>query len=89
MSCSYALTVFNFENFLRLCIAALHFNENVHRVQATLPNGDLQWRVEYPKAKAGDFIVRKRKVKMTHGEFFIKFRVRLCNFITIQIMLND
>lgn len=52
----------------RVLLSALHFNENVGRKQAILPNGELSWRTEFPKAKRGEYVMRDRKVKMTYGE---------------------
>lgn len=38
---------------LRLSVAALHFNENSGRQQATSKSGELQYGISYPKAKKG------------------------------------
>jgi hypothetical protein len=45
----------------------MHFNENHKRPQATLSDGSGQWRVEYPKGKAGEHTVRVRRTAMSFG----------------------
>ncbi|ELU01281.1 hypothetical protein CAPTEDRAFT_225303 [Capitella teleta] len=51
----------------RIYLSALHYNENVNRRQATLACGEKRWRVEFPKSKRGDYVVRERKVQITHN----------------------
>ncbi|ELT90196.1 hypothetical protein CAPTEDRAFT_205652 [Capitella teleta] len=51
----------------RIYLSALHYNENVNRRQATLASGEKRWRVEFPKSKRGDYVVRERKVQITHN----------------------
>ena len=43
----------------RLVTAALHFNENAGREQATNRDGDLQYKIVFPKFKKGGFTERK------------------------------
>lgn len=54
--------------FLRLMIAALHFNENSSRPSATTKEGDLQYKISFPKFKHGDYSVRKKSVDPTYGK---------------------
>lgn len=51
----------------RLLLAALHFNENSARDQASLPNGGRQYRITFPKQKNGEYTVRQVKTKCTFG----------------------
>ncbi|XP_021359108.1 uncharacterized protein LOC110454083 [Mizuhopecten yessoensis] len=49
----------------RLLLAALHFNENVSREQASLPNGEKRFRITFPKQKNGDYTVRQVRTECT------------------------
>ncbi|XP_060077692.1 uncharacterized protein LOC132557213 [Ylistrum balloti] len=49
----------------RLQLAALHFNENRSKLQAVDKDGVLRYRLEFPKYKKGEHIVRKVKVHST------------------------
>lgn len=49
-------------------IAALHFNENSSRPSATTKEGDLQYKISFPKFKHGDYSVRKKSVDPTYGK---------------------
>lgn len=53
--------------YCRLMIAALHFNENSSRPSATTKEGDLQYKISFPKFKHGDYSVRKKSVDPTYG----------------------
>lgn len=48
-------------------IAALHFNENSSRPSATTKEGDLQYKISFPKFKHGDYSVRKKSVDPSYG----------------------
>lgn len=51
---------------LRLSVAALHFNENSGRQQATSKSGELQYGISYPKAKKGlEAVVKPKKTPPT------------------------
>ena len=53
-------THFFYESMLaRVHLAALHFNENSGKPQATTKTGSLRYTVAYPKAKKGDEAVVK------------------------------
>ena len=54
--------------FLRLQLAALHFNENSSREQAVTKDGKERYNINFPKFKKGGYIVRKVKVEPTHGK---------------------
>lgn len=54
--------------YCRLMIAALHFNENSSRPSATTKEGDLQYKISFPKFKHGDYSVRKKSVDLTYGD---------------------
>nr|XP_022289161.1 uncharacterized protein LOC111101133 [Crassostrea virginica] len=51
----------------RLCVAALHFNENGQRHQAVTKDGDLQWKLSYPKRNKGEHaVVKPCKTSITY-----------------------
>ncbi|XP_021351593.1 THAP domain-containing protein 1-like [Mizuhopecten yessoensis] len=49
----------------KLLLAALHFNENVSREQASLPNGEKRYRITFPKQENGDYTVRQVRTECT------------------------
>ncbi|XP_052692151.1 uncharacterized protein LOC128170423 [Crassostrea angulata] len=52
--------------YARLSVAALHFNENSGRQQATSKSGELQCGISYPKAKKGlEAVVKPKKTPPT------------------------
>ncbi|XP_056010401.1 uncharacterized protein LOC125682093 isoform X2 [Ostrea edulis] len=53
--------------YCRLIVAALHFNENTSRVQAATKEGNMQFKISFPKFKHGEYSVRKRTVDSTYG----------------------
>lgn len=54
----------------RLCVAALHYNENGTRRQSMTKEGKQQWRVCYPKANKGqECIVKPERVPATFGMY--------------------
>ena len=62
------LLVFSYEGMLcRLLLAALHYNENSQRQQATTADGRLRFCIKYPKFKKGGYSVRKIKCDSTHN----------------------
>ncbi|XP_057183575.1 uncharacterized protein LOC130550184 isoform X3 [Triplophysa rosa] len=50
----------------RQYLAVLHYNENANRTQATTLAGQPMYRLELPKSKKGEFIVRPIKTEPTH-----------------------
>ena len=52
----------------RLQLAALHFNENSGREQATTQHREERYDILFPKFKKGGYIVRKVTVDPTYGE---------------------
>lgn len=54
---------------LRLMVAALHFNENTSRVQAATKEGNMQYKISFPKFKHGEYSVRKKMVDSTYGNY--------------------
>lgn len=64
------MSTYNKICFLRLLLAALHYNENSERGQSRNASGDLQFSIHYPRAKSGGFVVRPIKVKATQGKSF-------------------
>ena len=52
----------------RLLLAALHFNENSTRAQATvIASGEGRYKISHPKYKKGEHTVRKITVPPTYG----------------------
>ncbi|XDV42435.1 hypothetical protein PO909_011101 [Leuciscus waleckii] len=59
--------VFPFLGMLcRLYLAAMHFNENAGRPQATSSTGELLYRLNLPKSKKGEFSMKPVKVDPTY-----------------------
>ncbi|KAM7310473.1 uncharacterized protein ISCGN_007381 [Ixodes scapularis] len=56
-------------------LAALHFNENSDREQATTQAGDLQWKFRSPKARKGHHDVNPRLTPTTY-EYVTKLLVK-------------
>ncbi|XP_069102906.1 uncharacterized protein [Argopecten irradians] len=57
---------FSFNGMLcRLVLAALHFNENVGRNQAVTSQGDLSFKITFPKHKKGGYTLREVKTQPT------------------------
>ncbi|XP_001921592.2 uncharacterized protein [Danio rerio] len=60
--------VFPFLGMLcRLYLAALHYNENAGRPQATSATGKPIYKLAFPKAKKGEYRVREVKTQQTFG----------------------
>ncbi|KAK3102001.1 hypothetical protein FSP39_008026 [Pinctada imbricata] len=53
----------------RLRLAALHYNENGMRDQATTKQGEKRFTVVFPKFKAGDYSLKEVKVDCTFGSY--------------------
>ncbi|XP_078028444.1 uncharacterized protein LOC117270027 [Epinephelus lanceolatus] len=49
----------------RLYLAALHYNENTGRPQATSTSGELLYRVNFPKSKHGECTAKPVKAEPT------------------------
>uniref|UniRef100_A0A8C2PX67 Uncharacterized protein n=1 Tax=Cyprinus carpio TaxID=7962 RepID=A0A8C2PX67_CYPCA len=61
-------TVFSFKEMLcRLQLAAMHYNENAGRSQASTADGGLRYSIVFPKFKHGEFMVRALKSNPTTG----------------------
>ena len=54
-------------------IAALHFNENSARPSARTKEGDVQYKISFPKFKQGEYTVRKKSVEATYGKPLYSF----------------
>lgn len=62
------MLVFNFD--FRLQLAALHFNENSSRSQATTNEGKERFAMRFPKFKKGQATVSKVLTDATYGKYF-------------------
>ena len=58
----------NFKNY-RTALAAIHFNENAQRPQATTRAGEKQYAMSFPKSRKGEAIVKEVKVNQTFGKY--------------------
>ncbi|XP_008280196.1 uncharacterized protein LOC103357415 [Stegastes partitus] len=60
--------VFSYRGMLcRLCLAAIHFNENVTRGQLKTKDGALVYKIKCPKTKKGKCSIQAVKTKPTSG----------------------
>lgn len=60
--------------YYRLCVSALHFNENGRRHQAVTKEGASQWQLSFPKGKKGEHaVVKPHKTPITYGMFVLFF----------------
>jgi len=55
----------------RLQLAAMHYNENAGRSQASTAAGDLRYSIVFPKFKHGEFTVRALKSNPTTGNLYL------------------
>ena len=62
----HVLYMSNISNF-RLLLAALHYNENSDREQATTSDGVPRFSLRFPKFKKGGYSVRMEKTAATYG----------------------
>lgn len=91
---SLANRSFSFLLFFRLLLAVMHYNENSERVQATNRDGELQYSINYPKAKQGGYTVKKVLNDCTYGKvfysflFFLFFVVVLPSSVYVKIFWN-
>lgn len=46
----------------------MHFNENKMKDHAATKDGDLQYRIIFPKQKKGEYTVQKVKTISTYGK---------------------
>ena len=67
---TFTETVYTF-CYIRLQLAALHFNENSSREQAVTQQGELRYEVLFPKFKRGGYTVRKKTVQPTYSELLV------------------
>lgn len=67
--------------FFRLQLAALHFNENSCRPQATTQQGDSMYSVSFPKGRKGEGVAKEVKVKQTFSKYPHLFTVFSLDYI--------
>lgn len=65
--------------FTRLYLAALHYNENTGRDQATASSGEPLYRMHYPKAMKGEARVKPIKTEATFGKLYYFYLYNRCN----------
>ena len=56
----------------RLCLSALHYNENADRMQAVTVDGRPKYAIRFPKAKHGEHSVRTIKTEATYSKYTYK-----------------
>ena len=54
--------------YIRLQLAALHYNNNSDKGQAITKKGEERFSISFPKYKKGGYIVRKIKTASTYGK---------------------
>ena len=59
-------------------IAALHFNENAGRAKAVNKEGNLEYKIVFPKYKKGSTIVRRITINCTYGGYTIVAQYTFC-----------
>lgn len=57
--CTYIRSIMYYVNACRQQLAALHFNENAARKQATTSTGESRYDIVFPKYKKGGYVVKK------------------------------
>lgn len=75
------LLVFSYHGMLvRLLLAALHYNENAQRKQATTRAGILRFAIKYPKYKKGGYSVRvvRRESTFDYVQHLLVAVAKLC-----------
>jgi len=70
----------------RLLLAALHYNENADRKQATNSSGKLQYSIRFPKYKKGEYTLVPIKEEPTHGQRCDT--LKLCVLLKTSVKLN-
>ena len=62
----------------RMKLAAMHFNENRTKKQATTKDGIERYSIHYPKSKKGEAVVAKPiKEAPTYGRYFVMLEMFL------------
>ena len=70
--CLWCINIILLSIYIRLILAALHFNENSSRSQAQRKaDGEKRYKIAFPKFKKGGYTVRPIKVDPTFSEFFV------------------
>ena len=59
----------NITSSCRQQLAALHFNENSSRAQATTSQGEARYNIIFPKYKKGGYTVRKVTEDASYGKY--------------------
>ncbi|PIK60739.1 hypothetical protein BSL78_02303 [Apostichopus japonicus] len=61
------MNIYSYEGMTcRILLAAIHYNENSERAQAKNKAGQLMYSIDFPRAKSGDYTLRKRLVQPTY-----------------------
>ena len=63
--CHFSLQLY----FCRLYLAAMHYNENADREQATTSAGQPVFKVVFPKSRKGEVTARPVKTDPTYSKF--------------------
>ena len=55
--------------YIRLLIAAMHYNHNSARKQAVTKKGELQWKKSHPRGRGGEPVVSPILTPIDYGKF--------------------
>jgi len=72
-------------SIFRQMLAALHYNENSQRIQATKKDGSDRYSIKFPKNQKSNPVVREVKVDITYGKHWILTSVD-CYFMFQDLM---
>ena len=82
--------------YFRTQLAALHYNENSKRIQASTKEGEVRWHILYPRYKQGDYTVRPLKTNPTYSQllYFHDDKTsnpsyRYCTYHIIFVLLQN
>lgn len=68
-------------------LAAMHYNENSGRQQATTASGELRWHIQYPRYRRGEHTLRPMKRNPTFGIFTQSICLCLSMFMSVYLSI--
>uniref|UniRef100_A0A9J8B7I9 Uncharacterized protein n=1 Tax=Cyprinus carpio carpio TaxID=630221 RepID=A0A9J8B7I9_CYPCA len=80
---------FSFVGMLcRTQLAAMHYNENSGRPQATTAAGELRWHMQYPRYRRGEYTVRLLKRNPTFGIIYLSVCLSVFVYRSVTLYNN-